>query len=54
MPNSAPDVIVDLILSARRNAWPIHYSLSALNAAGNDVAVGELVLGWERIEIQRA
>jgi phage tail-like protein len=33
-------------------AWPIKYSFGDLNAKGTDVAIEELVLAYERLEIE--
>jgi phage tail-like protein len=33
-------------------AWPVKYSFGELNAKGTDVAIEELVLAYERLEIE--
>jgi phage tail-like protein len=33
-------------------AWPIKYSFGDLNAKGTDVAMEELVLAYERLEME--
>jgi phage tail-like protein len=34
------------------HAWPVKYSFGDLNAKGTDVAIEELVLAYERLEIE--
>jgi len=33
-------------------AWPVKYSFGDLNAKGTDVAIEELVLAYERLEME--
>jgi phage tail-like protein len=41
------------VLSWRlRNAWPVKYSFSNLNAKGSDTLIEELVLTYEQVEIE--
>jgi hypothetical protein len=34
------------------SAWPVKYSFGELNAKGTDVAIEELVLAYERLEME--
>jgi phage tail-like protein len=33
-------------------SWPVKYSFADLNAKGTDVAIEELVLAYERLEME--